>query len=82
MEQGGRAHRASRPHMKIEVTRAFYLAGGKPQSVGTVLEVDDRQARELIHLGKAAKFVEAPAEVPAEVVVEAPAEAKPAKGKK
>jgi hypothetical protein len=69
--------------MKIEVTRAFYLAGGKLQAVGDILEVDDRQGRELIHLGKASKFVEAPAEAPADEVVEAPAEApKPAKGRK
>jgi len=68
--------------MKITVTRAFYLSGGKPTEAGDVLEVDDRQGRELIHLGKAARFVEAPAKAPAEVVADAPAEAKPTKGKK
>lgn len=68
--------------MKITVTRAFYQAGGKPAQIGDVLEVDDRQGRELIHLGKAAKFVEAPAKAPADPATEAPVEVKPAKGKK
>lgn len=49
--------------MKITVTRAFYL-NGQVQAVGSVFEVEDRIARELIHTGKAAVAVEKPAAVP------------------
>lgn len=49
--------------MKIEVTRAFYLAG-KPQAVGSVLDLDAPLARELIHNGKAAPAADKPAAMP------------------
>lgn len=69
--------------MKIEVTRAFYLAGGKPQAVGTRLEVDDRQARELIHLGKARAATDAPAVTsPAAAEADPAPDSKSSKGRK
>ena len=46
--------------MKITVARPFCLAGER-QETGTVLEVEDRFARELIHNGKAAVASEPPA---------------------
>lgn len=46
--------------MKIEVVRAFYH-DRQPQPVGTVLDVDDRLGRELIHYGKARKAEDKPA---------------------
>lgn len=59
--------------MKIEVTRAFFLAG-EPQPVGSLIDIaDDRFARELIHNGKAKPAQEKPAE-------EAPAA--PSRGRK
>ena len=48
--------------MKIEVTRAFCIAG-EPQPVGRQIDIaDDRFARELIHNGKARLATEKPAE--------------------
>jgi len=49
--------------MKITVIRAFYL-GGQVQAAGTVVDVEDRVARELIHYGRAAVAVEKPAAAP------------------
>ena len=51
--------------MKIEVTRAFSIAGER-QEVGTELDVDIRFARELIHNAKARPATEKSAEPPVE----------------
>lgn len=45
------------PPMRIEITRACYL-NGEAQPVGTVIEVPDLLARELIHNGKATVVAE------------------------
>lgn len=47
--------------MKIQVIRAFYLAGDV-QPVDTVLDVDSRLGAELVHNHKAVRLVEASAE--------------------
>ena len=44
---------------KIEVTRAFCIAG-QPQQVGAVIEVKAHLASELIHMNKAIKATAAP----------------------
>ena len=61
----------SAPTMKIEVTRPFCI-GGDRQETGAQIDVDERFGRELIHNGKAVRFV-APEKLPDD---------KPVRGKK
>jgi hypothetical protein len=49
--------------MKIEVTRAFFIAG-QAQAVGSELDLPAPLARELIHNGKAAPAQDKPAPAP------------------
>jgi hypothetical protein len=59
---------------KIQVVRPFWN-GGKARQAGTVLEVADNVAAELIAMGKAAPYV-APTPKPAPPKVEPPKESK------